>query len=132
MSLGKETPVKTEAHQSGEEYRHNQDITAPPDQVEPGATSNVPLSDQKTNILFHHTPSVSYESMYVQLEKRTYILCAGVLLSIVVLGKLFGGALYGLIPLGLCVSSGIFLWMGDLVTKGRSHECPVRQFVVKW
>jgi hypothetical protein len=60
--------------------------------------------------------------MYVQLEKRTYILCVGVLLSIVVLGKLFGGALYGLIPLGLRVSSGISLWMKDLVTKGRSHE----------
>jgi hypothetical protein len=60
--------------------------------------------------------------MYVQLEERTNILCAGVLLSIVVLGKLFGGALYGLIPLVLCVSSGIFLWMRDLVTKGRSHE----------
>jgi hypothetical protein len=77
---------------------------------------------KKTNILFHPTPSVSYESMYVQLEKRTYILCGRVLLSIVVLGKLFGGTLHALIPLGLCVSSGIFLWMRELVTKGRSHE----------
>jgi hypothetical protein len=77
---------------------------------------------KKTNILFHLTPSVSYESMYVQLEKRTYILYGRVLLSIVVLGKLFGGTLHGLVPLGLCVSSDIFLWMRELVTKGKSHE----------
>jgi hypothetical protein len=60
--------------------------------------------------------------MYVALEKRTTILSAGVAIAIVVLGKMFGGALYGLIPLALCVSSGIFLWMKDLVRRGRATE----------
>ncbi|KAF4630399.1 hypothetical protein G7Y89_g7748 [Cudoniella acicularis] len=115
-NVNKETPVKTEATQSGEEYRHNQDITAPPDPVHPNSTSDVPIRGEKTNILFHPTPSVSYEPMYEALEKRATILCAGVLLAIVVLGKMFGGALYGLIPLAMCVSSSIFLWMKELAT----------------
>ena len=42
-NLGKETTAMTEATQSGEEYRYNQDITAPPDPVEPGSTTDVPL-----------------------------------------------------------------------------------------
>ncbi|TVY13257.1 Meiotically up-regulated gene 190 protein [Lachnellula arida] len=121
-NVNKDTPVKTEATQSGEEYRNNQDITAPPDPVEPGSTSDVPLHGEKTNILFHPTPSVSYEPMYVALEKRTTILCAGILIAIVVLGKMFGGALYGLIPLGMCVSSGVFLSMKELLRHGRETE----------
>ena len=50
------------------------------------------------------------------------ILCAGVFLAIVVLGKLFGGALYGLVPLAMCVTSGIFLWMKEIVRAGRVQE----------
>lgn len=121
-NVEKNTTVKTEAHQAGEEYRNNQDITAPPDPVEPGSTSDVPIHGEKTNILFHPTPSVSYEPMYEAFEKKATVLSGGVLVAIVVLGKLFGGALYGLIPLGLCVSSGIFLWMKELVRHGRSQE----------
>ncbi|TVY91336.1 Meiotically up-regulated protein [Lachnellula willkommii] len=121
-NVNKDTPVKTEATQSGEEYRNNQDITAPPDPVEPGSTSDVPIHGEKTNILFHPTPSVSYEPMYVALEKRTTILCAGILIAIVILGKMFGGALYGLIPLGMCVSSGVFLSMKELLRHGRETE----------
>lgn len=120
--MGKETTAKTEAHQSGEEYRVNQDITAPPDPVEPGSTSDVPIHGEKTNILFHPTPSVSYEPMYELLEQKTIVLSGGVLIAIVVLEKLFGGALYGLIPLGMCVASGIYLWMKELVRKGRETE----------
>lgn len=60
--------------------------------------------------------------MYVALETRTTILTAAVTISIIVLGKMFGGALYGLVPLALCVGSGIFLWMKDLVRRGRAHE----------
>ncbi|RDW75577.1 hypothetical protein BP5796_06398 [Coleophoma crateriformis] len=121
-NLGKETTMKTEASQSGADYKHTQDITAPPDPVEPGSTSDVPIHGEKTNILFHPTPSISYEPMYIALEKRATILCAGILVSIVVLGKLFGGALYGLIPLGMCVSSGVFLWVKELIRSGRATE----------
>ncbi len=60
--------------------------------------------------------------MYEALEIRANVLTAGVLIAIVVLGKFFGGSLFGLIPLGLCVSSGIYLWMKDLVKRGRAHE----------
>ncbi|EPE35263.1 C2 (Calcium/lipid-binding, CaLB) [Glarea lozoyensis ATCC 20868] len=121
-NLNKDTPVKTSSDQSGREYQHNQDITAPPDPVEPGSTSDVPIHGEKTNILFHPTPSVSYEPMYASLEKSTLVLAGGVMIAIVVLGKMFGGALYGLIPLGMCVGSGIFLWMKELIRKGREME----------
>jgi hypothetical protein len=60
--------------------------------------------------------------MFEVLEKRTTILCGGILITIVVLGKLFGGALYGLIPSAMCVSSGVFLWMEELVKPGRAQE----------
>lgn len=60
--------------------------------------------------------------MFAALEKRTSILCVGVLVAIIVLGKMFGGALYGLIPLAMCVSSGIFLWMKEVVRSGRDTE----------
>ncbi|KAL2073399.1 hypothetical protein VTL71DRAFT_10723 [Oculimacula yallundae] len=121
-NVNKSTHVKTESTQSGEEYRKNQDITAPPDPVEPNTTSDVPIHGEKTNILFHPTPSTSYEPMYEVLERKTNYLCAGVLIAIAVLGKLFGGTLYGLVPLGLCVASGIHLWMKDLIRRGRAQE----------
>lgn len=114
--------MKTEATQSGEEYRNTQDITAPPDPVEPGSTSDVPIHGEKTNILFHPTPSISYEPMYQSLEQRTTLLVAGIFLAIVVLGKMFGGSVYGLIPLGACIASGVFLWMKEVVRSGRDLE----------
>ena len=121
-NLGKQTTMKSDKTQSGKEYSHAQDITAPPDPIHPGSTSDVPIHGEMTNILFHPTPSVSYEPMFEALEKRTEILCIGVLAAVVILGKMFGGALYGLIPLGMCVSSGIFLWMKAVVRAGRDQE----------
>ncbi|KAI0556059.1 C2 domain-containing protein [Xylaria curta] len=121
-NLGKDTPVKTEATQSGEEYRKNQDITAPPDPVATGSTSDVPIHGEKTNVLFHPTPSVSYEPMYNVIEQRANILCGVVFFSIIFVGKFFGGRLLGLIPLAICIASGIFLWMKDLVRRGRDIE----------
>lgn len=121
-NLGKNTTVKTDPSQRGAEYKKNQDITAPPDPVEPGSTSDVPIHGEKTNILFHPTPSQSFEPMYAALETRTTVLTAGVVIAIVVFGKMFGGALYGLIPLALCVGSGVYLWMKDLINQGRNQE----------
>lgn len=121
-NLGKKTTIKTEASQSGEEYRKNQDITAPPDPVATGATSDVPIHGEKTNVLFHPTPSVSYEPMFAIIEQRATVLCFGVFFAIIFVGKFFGGRLLGLIPLGMCVGSGIFLWMKDLVRRGRDIE----------
>ncbi|GKT47167.1 meiotically up-regulated gene 190 protein [Colletotrichum spaethianum] len=121
-NLGKKATISTSSKQSGEEYRHAQDVTAPPDPVEPGSTSDVPIHSEKTNVTFFKTPSVSYEPMFEHLERRANILCAGIFFSIVIVGKFFGGALYGLIPLGFCVASGVFLWVKDLITKGRNTE----------
>lgn len=121
-NLDKATTAKTEATQSGEEYRRNQDITAPPDPIEPGSTSDVPIHGEKTNVLFHPTPSVSYEPMFVALEARANVLCAGIIFGIVIIGKLFGGRLLGLIPLAICIVCGIFLWVKDLIRQGRDIE----------
>ena len=121
-NLGKETTVKTEATQSNPEYKQKQDITAPPEPIEPGSTSDIPIHGEKTNILFHPTPSVSYEPMFAELEKRAGGLCIVILLAIVILGKMFGGSLKGLIPLGMCVASGIWLWMKEVVRSGREVE----------
>lgn len=121
-NLGKETTIKTDSKQSGEEYRYAQDVTAPPDPVEPGTTSDVPIHGEKTNVLFHPTPSVSYEPMYASIEARANVLCAGIFGAVVLMGKLFGGSLWGLFPLGACVASGVFLWVKEVVRQGRDTE----------
>ena len=121
-NLGKNTTVKTDPAQSNPEYKRNQDITAPPDPVAEGSTSDVPIHGEKTNILFHPTPSVSYEPMYATLETRASGLCVGVTVAIILIGKMFGGSLLGLIPLAGCIASGIWLWMKEVIRSGREVE----------
>lgn len=121
-NLGKPTTVKVSSQQSGEEYRKAQDITAPPDPVQEGATSDVPIRSEKTSVLFYKTPSVSYEPMFASIERKANVLCLGIFIAIVFVGKLFGGRLLGLVPLAVCVASGVFLWMKDLVRQGRDVE----------
>ncbi|KXX80686.1 Tricalbin-2 [Madurella mycetomatis] len=121
-NLGKETTKQTSASQSDEEYRVAQDVTAPPDPVAEGATSDVPIHGEKTNVLFHPTPSVSYEPMFETVSARANVLCAGLFLAVVFLGKMMGGNLWGLVPLGACVASGVFLWAKDLIRRGRALE----------
>lgn len=60
--------------------------------------------------------------MYAAIEARANILCAAIFFSIIFIGKMLGGRLLGLIPLGFCVASGVFLWMKDLVRQGRDTE----------
>ena len=60
--------------------------------------------------------------MFESLEKRAGALCIGILIAIVVVGKMFGGALKGLIPLAMVVTSGVWLWMKELVRSGREIE----------
>lgn len=43
-------------------------------------------------------------------------------MTTIVVGKMFGGALKGLIPLGMCLSSGVWLWMKEVVRSGREVE----------
>lgn len=60
--------------------------------------------------------------MYAIIEARANVLCAGIFLAIAIIGKILGGSLWGLIPLGACVASGVFLWVKDLVRQGRDIE----------
>ncbi|KAK5175388.1 uncharacterized protein LTR77_000527 [Saxophila tyrrhenica] len=121
-NLGKDTPVKTDASQSNPEYKEKQDVTAPPDPVTEGSTSDVPIQGEKTNILFHPTPSVSYEPTFARLEQRGLYMIVGVFFAIIMVGKMFGGRYLGLIPLAMCVSSGIWLWVKEVVRSGREVE----------
>jgi Ca2+-dependent lipid-binding protein len=121
-NLGRETTVATSASQKNPEYKEKQDITAPPDPIAEGSTSDVPIHGEKTNILFHPTPSVSYEPMFKSLEQRAGGLCVAILVAIIIMGKMFGGSLKGLIPLGMCISSAVWLWMKEVVRSGREVE----------
>ncbi|RMZ74209.1 c2 domain [Pyrenophora seminiperda CCB06] len=121
-NLNKDTPIKTDPSQSLGDYKHNQDVTAPPDPVAEGTTTDVPIHGEKTNVLFHPTPSVSFEPMFAALETRANLLCAGILIATVVVGKIFGGALKGLIPLGMCLASGVYLWVKEVIRSGREVE----------
>lgn len=121
-NLGRDTPVKTEATQSGAQYKENQDVTAPPDPVAEGSTSDVPIHGEKTNILFHPTPSISYEPMYQRLESRGLYLIIGIFFAIIIVGKTFGGKYIGLIPLASCIASGVWLWIKEIIRSGREVE----------
>ena len=113
---------QTRHDQELSEYKEKQDITAPPDPIAEGTTSDVPIRGEKTNVLFHPTPTVSYKPMFDQLEKRGNVLCIAIPLAIVVLGRAFGGSLLGLIPLAFCVTSGVWLWVQEVIRSGKDME----------
>ena len=114
--------IKTEASQSLSQYKENQDITAPPDPIAEGTTSDVPIHGEKTNILFHPTPTVTYKPMFDKLETRGMGLCLGIVAAIVFIGRIFGGSLWGLLPLAFGVASAVWLWVQELVRSGREME----------
>lgn len=114
--------AKTDSHQPLGEYKKNQDVTAPPDPIAQGTTSDVPIRGEKTNVLFHPTPAVSYQPMFDQLGRRAAELCVGIAVAVVFLGKVFGGSLLGLLPLAGCIAAGVWLWMKEVVRSGREVE----------
>jgi hypothetical protein len=48
-----------------------------------------------------------------------------VFLAIVILGKMFGGSLKGLVPTAACIVSGIWLWMKRLYVVDEKLNGPV-------
>jgi hypothetical protein len=60
--------------------------------------------------------------MFAALEKQAGAVCVGLFAGVVILGKMFGGKLFGLIPLAMCLTSGIWLWMKEVVRSGREVE----------
>lgn len=60
--------------------------------------------------------------MFEELEKRANGLAAGIAIAVIVLGRTFGGSLWGLIPLSFCIASGVCLWMKEVVRSGREYE----------
>ena len=60
--------------------------------------------------------------MFASLEKKAGAMCLGIFLAVIILGKMFGGSLKGLIPLGACLGSGVWLWMKEVVRSGREVE----------
>ncbi|CDM36653.1 hypothetical protein DTO013E5_2797 [Penicillium roqueforti] len=121
-NLGKPTDIQTSADQDLAEYKKIQDITAPPDPIAEGTTSDVPIRGEKTNVLFHPTPTVTYQPMFDALQKRTTGICIGIPVAIIILGRMCGGSLWGLVPLAACITSGIWLWMKEVIRSGRAME----------
>ncbi|KAJ5783312.1 uncharacterized protein N7518_008989 [Penicillium psychrosexuale] len=121
-NLGKPTDIQTSADQDLAEYKRIQDITAPPDPIAEGTTSDVPIRGEKTNVLFHPTPTVTYQPMFDALQKRTTGICIGIPVAIIILGRMCGGSLWGLVPLAACITSGIWLWMKEVIRSGRAME----------
>jgi Ca2+-dependent lipid-binding protein len=60
--------------------------------------------------------------MFETLEQRANVLCVGIFVAVVFLGRIFGGRLLGLIPLAFCIASGVYLWAKDLIRQGRDLE----------
>ena len=60
--------------------------------------------------------------MFDQLQSRATGLCIAIPLAIIILGRLFGGSLWGLIPLAICISSGVWLWVLEVIRSGKDME----------
>lgn len=121
-NLGRPTEHQTSADQDLDTYKEEQDVTAPPDPIAEGTTSDVPIRGEKTNILFHPTPTISFKPMFEQLEKRAMALSIAIPFAIIVLGRVFGGSLWGLIPLAACIATGVWMWVKEVIRSGREME----------
>ncbi|EGE04929.1 C2 domain-containing protein [Trichophyton equinum CBS 127.97] len=121
-NLGLPTSVQTKPSQKLEEYKHTQDIVSPPEPIAAGTTSDVPIHGERTNILFHPTPSISYEPMFKILEKRAGVLCSVIFGSILIAGRFAGGELKWIFPLACCIATGVWLWTYDVIRRGRTFE----------
>ncbi|KAK3901438.1 hypothetical protein C8A05DRAFT_44906 [Staphylotrichum tortipilum] len=101
------------------------DLTSPPDPVAPCSTSDVPIHGEKTNVLFHPTPSVTFEPAFALLEARARALSVGVFLAVALVGAspaLGGGDLRVVVPLAGAVAAAVWVWAREVVSAGRAGE----------
>lgn len=96
----------------GERYRQTQDELAPPN-ANPATTADVPIGDEKTNVLFHATPEVNLEGAFERLETHTKRICIATIVG--TLGvQMFIGGWFGSIIVAFGISLGIWLWMRQI------------------
>lgn len=110
--------------QSREEYARTQDVTAPPDPVVPGSTTDVPIHGEKTNILFHPTPALSLRgTVFRSFERRAITPCVILFASIVFFGyAIAGGSFIGLALVGAGASSYLWYWAKGLADESTNVD----------
>lgn len=125
--------MKTTPHQQPKDYSKAQDVTAPPDPMAPDSTIDVPIHGDKTNLLFHPTPTLSLSSTEViaTLENRTKITCLVVIGLISGLPFLLPGSMspqfrwttvLGLFMTGIGVAGGLWFWMRRILEQARNVD----------
>lgn len=87
----------------------------------------MPIHGEKTNVLFHPTPSISLEPMFKVIERRASVVCITVFFVILVSGRLAGGTVKGHLALAVGVVSAVWLWMKDVIRRGRAFEWNTEQ-----
>jgi hypothetical protein len=104
-----------------DEYKEKQDVTAPPAPVKPGTTLDVPIHGEKTNVLFHATPTLSLsDTVFASFEQKATALCAGIFAAIVVLGRILGGgSLWALLLIAASVATGVWYWCEGIMKEAR-------------
>ncbi|RPB05375.1 hypothetical protein L873DRAFT_1662648 [Choiromyces venosus 120613-1] len=116
--------VQSSPTQPHDEYARKQDVTAPPEPIAPHSATDVPIHGEKTNVLFHPTPSLSLEhTVFKQVEKQSTLLCLGIFMSIILLGRfLLGSSVIGLLTTASLVSSAVYYWARNLAEEARNVD----------
>ncbi|KAF8454816.1 hypothetical protein BDZ91DRAFT_841556, partial [Kalaharituber pfeilii] len=113
-------------------YAENQDNTSPPSPIAPHATTDVPLRPgQKTNVLFHPTPTISLEGNEVikALEKKARRVCLGIFFGVGVLLPVLlskGGFTVPRLLLasaaGMVLACAVWIWCRSVLDQARSID----------
>lgn len=82
----------------------------------------MPIHGEKTNILFHPTPSIRFDCMFDTIEQEAIRVCVGSFLLVVFAGRLAGGNVKPLVLTAFLLATAVWLWMEDLIQRGRDGE----------
>lgn len=115
--------VQTDANQPLPVYAEAQSQTSPPGRQSTRATHDVPIHGERTNVLFHPTPTITLEPMFSILEFRASMVCLGIAASTLIVGTIFGSTPFWItFLLAAGTSSGVYLWMKEVIRSGREFE----------